>query len=300
LLRRLEHPNIASVVGTFLDNEGVKQLAYIQMPFYARGTLDDLRDMDEHQVQSVLREVLRGVEHIHRSDVVHCDLKPANIFLHQDSEGSLQPKIGDFDVSRDNGERTTWAVTCATQSTVASSGTFGYMAPELFKGQPATAASDIFSFALMLFDLHFPGVTRPSGLLVSSGRAFSLPAHSNQALLDLLGQILSLDPSRRPTATQALSHPYFTTSLLVKQDALSKQMTELQQQQMAAVESQRQLEMSRFQLEGEARKHTAKLQRESDRLRKQEVDLQKEMAVERKRIQKLGREVMCFMFVFSL
>jgi chemotaxis protein histidine kinase CheA len=235
-----------------------------------------------------MRELLRGVEHIHRSDVVHCDLKPANIFLSDGPDGSLQPKIGDFDVSKDNTERTLWAGTTATRSTVA--GTVDYMAPELFKGQRATPASDIFSFALMLFEVHFPRASRPSGLSLSSGRQqLSLPSHSNPALIDLLGRMLSVDPARRPTATQALSHAYFTSSLLVKQEELSRQMADLRQQQMTAQESQRQLEVERFRLEGEVSLQKARLQQESNRLQKQEQDLQGEIAREQKLLQELGR-----------
>jgi serine/threonine protein kinase len=296
LLKRLEHPNVAFVVGAFLENDGADQYGFIQMPYYARGTLEGLcvrdgsspRALDEYQLQALMHELLRGVEHIHRSDVVHCDLKPANIFLSDGPDGSLQPKIGDFDVSKDNTERTLWAGTTATRSTVA--GTVDYMAPELFKGQRATPASDIFSFALMLFELHFPRASRPSGLSLSSGRQqLSLPSHSNPALIDLLGRMLSVDPARRPTATQALSHAYFTSSLLVKQEELSRQMADLRQQQMTAQESQRQLEVERFRLEGEVSLQKARLQQESNRLQKQEQDLQGEIAREHKLLQELGR-----------
>ncbi len=293
LLKRLEHPNIASIVSVFLDNDD----AYIQMPFYARGTLEAVcRDttssgLDEHQLQALMRETLRGVEHVHNHGVVHCDIKPANIFLAADGpDGGLQPKIGDFDVSKDNTERTLWAVTTATRSTVA--GTVDYMAPELFKGQQATPASDVFSFGLVIFDLHFPRASsRPSGLSLSCNGNVSLPAHSNAALRDLLGQMLSVDPTRRPTATRALSHQYFTISLLVKQTDLSRQMADLHVQQLAAQELQRQLEAKRFQLEGESRLQSARLQQESNRMKRQEEELQGEIALEHKRLQRLDRSV---------
>eukprot|EP00808_Paulinella_micropora_P027443 g36405.t1 len=147
---------------------------------------------DAH-AQAMMREVLRGVEHIHRLGVVHCGLKPANIFLAQQADSSWQPKIGDFDVSMDTGERTTWAATvAATTARRGFAGTLNYVAPEVFQGQRASFASDMFSFGLILFDVHFPGSSacRPSAQLLLAGHAFSPPSHSNQQLRKLLESLL--------------------------------------------------------------------------------------------------------------
>lgn len=46
-----------------------------------------------------MRGVAAGLSHMHQSGVVHVDMKPENVFLKRDGEGTLSPKIGDFGLS---------------------------------------------------------------------------------------------------------------------------------------------------------------------------------------------------------
>eukprot|EP00808_Paulinella_micropora_P012300 g43991.t1 len=298
LLKLLEHPNVVQVVCAFYDRKRASNLGYLQMPFYER-TLADCCDgklaVDEHQAQAMMREVLRGVEHIHRLGVVHCDLKPANIFLAQQADSSWQPKIGDFDVSMDTGKRATCAATIAiTTAGRGFAGTLNYVAPEVLHGQRASFASDMFSFGLILFDLHFPGsrADRPSAQLLLAGRAFSPPSHSNQQLRKLLESLLQVDPAKRPSATNALAHPFFNTSLLLKQEKLHKEMTQLQKDRTAAFEMQRQLEASRIELEQKQQEEQTRIQRKLQQLEEQESKLQQEITTERKRLEEQGAKAM--------
>eukprot|EP00808_Paulinella_micropora_P021553 g62136.t1 len=298
LLKLLEHPNVVQVVCAFYDRKRAGNLGYLQMPFYER-TLADCCDgklaVDEHQAQAMMREVLRGVEHIHRLGVVHCDLKPANIFLAQQADSSWQPEIGDFDVSMDTGKRATWAATIAiTTAGRGFAGTPNYVAPEVLQGQRASFASDMFSFGLILFDLHFPGsrADRPSAQLLLAGRAFSPPSHSNQQLRKLLESLLQVDPAKRPSSTNALAHPFFNTSLLLKQEKLHKEMTQLQKDRTAAFEMQRQLEASRIELEQKQHEEQTRIQRKLQQLEEQESKLQQEITTERKRLEEQGAKAM--------
>ena len=96
---------------------------------------------------------------MHERGVVHCDIKPANVFVTSERTG----RIGDLDVSRDANER----ITQATSRTAASSlaGTFDYMAPELVS-KPADFKSDVYSFGLTVFDMFFmPTLDASSGKL---------------------------------------------------------------------------------------------------------------------------------------
>ena len=233
---------------------------------------------DEHIVQAVMRSVLRGIEHIHRGHVVHCDLKPANVFIHITSEGGLVPKIGDFDVSRDKQGRTTWAATRASQSIAQQAGTPDYMAPELFTNQPASFASDMFSYGLMLHDLHSMSCSRPSGFgFASSGKAFPPLQHSNQALVALLRLLLDRDPRKRPTASEALAHDYFTASLLVEQKQLNDAMADAQQRNAKALEEQQRLDQDRDRLimqEDKFKQDAANLVAEEESLKERMLALQ--------------------------
>lgn len=169
----------------------------------------------------MLKTALDGLAYVHRQNIVHCDVKPANIFIDERGCGVL----GDFDVSRDTATRATMAFTAAN----IAGGTFDYMAPELMS-TTATAASDVYSFALTMFDVHF----RPSrdaaagdGALVyqrakfnevsATQKAVAVPAYANEvvgkALRDLLASMLVVDASKRVTAGAAQAHRYFSLAL---------------------------------------------------------------------------------------
>ena len=67
----------------------------------------------------------QGLTYVHGHNIVHCDVKPANIFVTRDGTGVL----GDFDVSQDDNTRATMASAAATKVVVGA--TWDYMAPEL-------------------------------------------------------------------------------------------------------------------------------------------------------------------------
>ena len=155
---------------------------------------------------------------MHERGVVHCDIKPANVFVTSERTG----RIGDLDVSRDANER----ITQATSRTAASSlaGTFDYMAPELVS-KPADFKSDVYSFGLTLFDMFFMPTLddASSGKLnfkrptlqeqLRSQKAISVPLYANDAvaapLKELLDALLQFDASKRPTASVALGYSLF-------------------------------------------------------------------------------------------
>lgn len=84
--------------------------------------------------------LLKGLGALHRRDVVHCDVKPAN--LHLGADGRL--RILDFGVARSAALR---------HEATASPGTPSFMAPELLAGNPPDAASDLYAAGVTLYHL---------------------------------------------------------------------------------------------------------------------------------------------------
>lgn len=172
----LNHLNICTVFAVH-DSEGVPIIA---MEFVTGRPLSKvLREgaLAPDQAASIGRQIALGMAAAHRMGIVHGDLKSANIML--TDQGVV--KITDFGLSRreqrpPDSEETLF-LGLANASNVA--GTPNYMSPEQTRGEPATAASDVFSYSLVLYEML-------------TGRT----AFSGENVLQILSQISNVDPNR--------------------------------------------------------------------------------------------------------
>ena len=104
--------------------------------------------------------------------------------------------------------------------------TLAFAAPEVLAAYsrglplPSTRASDVFSAGLVLFEAVFG--SEPPARAEPAFAMPALPAHANPDVLDLLGKLLDADPARRPTAEEALLHPFFADARGIS-DAMAKQ-----------------------------------------------------------------------------
>lgn len=139
---RLSHPNVVQVFDAG-DEDG---RPYIVMEYVPGQTLaEELRRqgrLDPPQVVDLALQACGGLEHAHGSDLVHRDVKPHNLLLRED--GTL--KIADFGIAH---------AAEATRLTQVGSvlGTAAYLAPEQAAGDPVTAAADIYSLGVVLYEL---------------------------------------------------------------------------------------------------------------------------------------------------
>ena len=186
LTRRCKGPNVVNVLHVFSEKVGPSQSAFVVMPFFGGGNLQQWVEAEREKHAglppllwtNVWRQLLAGLRCVHEAGIVHCDVKPQNVFV--SSEGVVV--LGDFDVSQDAAGRTVSLVTAAL------GGTLGFLAPELRTQPPVIGpASDMFAF----------GCTVRAVMLPEELKA----AHS---LDELVARCLSDDPSLRPTASEAL------------------------------------------------------------------------------------------------
>eukprot|EP00122_Pirum_gemmata_P004820 Pgem_evm1s4390 len=104
LLKDLKHPNIINIVAGFEGMyNGISNSLCMAMPFYKNGDLGKwIADHPPHTrllsvCYPIINGTLEGLLHLHQNDIVHCDVKPENIFLND----NLQPIIGDFDDAKE-------------------------------------------------------------------------------------------------------------------------------------------------------------------------------------------------------
>ena len=123
----------------------VEGMAFLVMPFYARGSLGArLRTsgrLELDEVVDIAAQLGSGLDALHRRGILHRDIKPSNVLL--DGEGTAA--LADFGLARaDDSTRLT------EEGRVV--GTPHYLAPELIEGHEATRASDVYAFGCGLHE----------------------------------------------------------------------------------------------------------------------------------------------------
>ncbi len=145
ILAQLEHPNIARLIDGGVDEAGAP---YLVMEYVDGEPITDYARRLELDLGARLRLFLRvcgGVQYAHQALVVHRDLKPSNIFVTADGT----PKLLDFGIAK------VLAGTdgAAATRTVAGMMTPDYAAPEQFRGDPVTTATDVYALGVILHEL---------------------------------------------------------------------------------------------------------------------------------------------------
>jgi tetratricopeptide (TPR) repeat protein len=140
---RLHHPNIATVHDV-LEADG--RLHIVMEHLEGRTLAQVLADerLAPARAAAILRKILLAVSHAHQHGVIHCDLKPGNVFILPDDE----VKVLDFGLAR--------AAPSAASShanSMAVAGTPGYIAPERLLGAHPDPRADIYSLGVMFSDM---------------------------------------------------------------------------------------------------------------------------------------------------
>lgn len=155
--QKLAHPNIVTVY--VFDRDEASGRAFIAMELLEGQPLDRLicelgaGGMPRSQALPIIRGMAEGLAYAHRKGIVHCDFKPANVFL--TSEGT--PKIIDFGIARAAKAASGQAAADTQPDDLDDAGFQGYTpsyaAPEALSGQPASTAEDVFALGLVSFEL---------------------------------------------------------------------------------------------------------------------------------------------------
>ncbi len=158
LIARLEHPYIVPLYDYWRDPSG----AYLVMRWLKGGNLqDDLTRgpwMPEPAVQ-LIDQISAALSLAHRQGVVHCDIKPANILLDEESNAYLT----DFGIAILTGPlgQLSHYMDFGVESN--SSASLGYTSPEVARGLETSPLADVYSLGVVLFELltavhPFPGL----------------------------------------------------------------------------------------------------------------------------------------------
>jgi serine/threonine protein kinase len=140
-MARLNHPNIVGVYDA-AQNDGV---SYIVMELVQGRTLATISpsELTVHTALRYILELCEALAFAHENNVVHRDVKPANIMVV--ANGAI--KVMDFGLSRRTSEMS--SVTNAGEIV----GTIAYLSPERFLGKIADARSDLYSVGVVMYEV---------------------------------------------------------------------------------------------------------------------------------------------------
>ncbi|KAL8027430.1 hypothetical protein ABFX02_14G094800 [Erythranthe guttata] len=201
-LRELQHENVVRYLGTDKDNEKL----YIFLELVTKGSLAKLYDkyqLRDSQVSAYTRQILSGLNYLHCRNVVHRDIKCANILV--DVSGSV--KLADFGLAK---------VTTKLNDIKSCKGTPYWMAPEVVnqRNHGYGRAADIWSLGCTVLEMltgqipysHLEGMQ--ALFRIGRGELPPIPNTLSKDAQDFILKCLQVNPEDRPTAAQLLEHPF--------------------------------------------------------------------------------------------
>ncbi|KAG7391686.1 hypothetical protein PHYPSEUDO_003760 [Phytophthora pseudosyringae] len=211
LLRSLKHENIVKYLGCHVDN--VAQTLSIFTEWVPGGSLEHNRKLfggNERVVRRFTQQLLSGVAYLHSKNIIHHDIKPANILV--DQNGVV--KIADFGSSR-----LITSATMANSSTRSLHGTPNYMAPEVIKQSSGRSRkADIWSIGCTVLrlltggplwgDRHFDSQAALLYYIANLQELPPLPDGLSPEACEFILACLQIDPLTRPSAAELLRYPF--------------------------------------------------------------------------------------------
>ena len=194
----LSHPNIVAVYdrGEYEGQLWIT-MAYVEGTDASRLLGEKYRKgMPPDEVVQIITAVADALDYAHQRQLLHRDVKPANILLTELDSGGWRAMLADFGIARRVDDSTTLTQTNMTVGTVA------YAAPEQLMGQPLDGRADQYSLAATAFEL-FTGshlyLDRNPAVVISQHVSAPPPAIADRKPeLSGLGPVLSKALAKSP------------------------------------------------------------------------------------------------------
>ncbi|XP_044594381.1 calcium/calmodulin-dependent protein kinase type II alpha chain isoform X15 [Cotesia glomerata] len=208
ICRKLQHPNIVRLHESIQE----EHCHYLVFDLVTGGELfEDIVAREfysEADASHCIQQILESVHHCHHNGIVHRDLKPENLLLASKAKGAAV-KLADFGLAIElQGDAQAW---------YGFAGTPGYLSPEVLKKEPYGKPVDIWACGVILYILlvGYPPFWdedqhRLYGQIKAGAYDYPSPEWDTVTpeARNLINQMLTVNPSRRITASDALRHPW--------------------------------------------------------------------------------------------
>ncbi|KAK9074793.1 hypothetical protein SSX86_003111 [Deinandra increscens subsp. villosa] len=199
IMRKIRHKNVVQFIGACTEPTKL----CIVTEFMAQGSIYNFlhKQNGSFKLPLLLKiaiDISKGMSYLHQNNIIHRDLKTANLLMDEHEV----VKVADFGVAR-----------VQTQSGVmtAETGTYRWMAPEVIEHKPYDHKADVFSFAIVLWEL-LTGEVPYSYLtplqaavgVVQQGLRPTIPKQTHPKLTELLECCWQHNPTLRPNFTEII------------------------------------------------------------------------------------------------
>ncbi|MED6179820.1 Serine/threonine-protein kinase sty46 [Stylosanthes scabra] len=193
IMRKVRHKNVVQFIGACTKPPHL----CIVTEFMSGGSVYDYlhKRKGSFKFPTLLKvaiDVAKGMNYLHQHDIIHRDLKAANLLM--DENGVV--KVADFGVAR---------VKAQSGVMTAETGTYRWMAPEVIEHKPYDHKADVFSFGIVLWELltgklpyeYLTPLQAAIGV-VQKGLRPTIPKNTHPKFVELLERSWQQDPTLRP------------------------------------------------------------------------------------------------------
>lgn len=186
---QLQHPHLVRTFGGIPFGPD----SFLALQYYQNGSLGEQLEKShptETECLQILHDIAQALDFLHESGAVHQDVKPQNVYV-----ANGRAALGDLGSAY------------FTAQGSQTSGSPFYMAPEVYRGEPTSPASDVYSFGIMMYELlarrrPFKG-EQYDELMNAHLNSFAQPLsqhapHLRRSLLRMTDKALSKNPASRP------------------------------------------------------------------------------------------------------
>ena len=237
ILKELDHINIVKLLDViYVPQQKRLDLVFEYLEYDMKKFMKTLKQpLNHEQIKYFMRQLLEGIIHCHNRRIIHRDLKPQNLLIDANS-GML--KIADFGLAR--------AFSIPIRTLTHEIETLWYRAPEVLLGQRQYSLGvDTWAIGCILYELYekrplfigdseidqifkifqfwgtpseeeWPGITqipeyKPSFPRFKKINPYKAIKSMPQEAINLMLQLLTLDPTQRISSIDAIKHPYFNS-----------------------------------------------------------------------------------------